>query len=66
MFGPVTTAGGLNDGIPPSMILGTQAQDVPDDEGGRVEVTWEANTEEDCSFTQFTLCQHLVGSLPQL
>ena len=50
VFGPVTTAGGLNDGIPPSMILGTQAQDVPDDEGGRVEVTWQANTEEDCSF----------------
>ena len=50
VFGPVTTAGGLNDGIPPSMILGTQAQDVPDDEGGRVEVIWQANTEEDCSF----------------
>ena len=50
VFGPVTTAGGLNDGIPPSMILGTEARDVPEDEGGRVEVTWQANTEEDCSF----------------
>ncbi len=50
LFGPVTTAGGLNDGIAPSMIMGTQAQDVPDDEGGRIEVTWDINTEDDCSF----------------
>ena len=50
IFGPVTTAGGLNDGIAPSMILGTTAEDVPDDEGGRIEVTWAINEEEDCSF----------------
>ena len=32
------------------MILGTTAEDVPDDEGGRIEVTWSINEEVDCSF----------------
>ena len=50
IFGPVVTAGGLNDGIPPSPITDTLAMDVPDDEGGRIQVTWTPNSEEDCSY----------------
>ena len=38
IFGPIVTAGGLNDGIPPSQITEVFAYDVPDDEGGRIEV----------------------------
>ena len=57
IFGPVVTAGGLNDGIPPSPITDTLAMDVPDDEGGRIQVTWTPNSEEDCSY-------HTVYALP--
>jgi len=31
IIGPVVTAGGLDDGIPPAPITGTTAADVPDD-----------------------------------
>jgi len=57
IFGPVVTAGGLNDGIAPSPITDTFAQDVPGDEGGRIQVTWTPNSEEDCSY-------HTVYALP--
>jgi hypothetical protein len=48
--GPVVTAGGLNDGIAPAPITGTDASDAPNDEGGRITVSWDPNQEEDCSF----------------
>ena len=32
------------------MILGTSAMDVPDDEGGRLAVSWEPSIAEDCAF----------------
>tara|TARA_A100001037_G_scaffold277208_1_gene277054 strand:- start:27 stop:1385 length:1359 start_codon:yes stop_codon:yes gene_type:complete len=57
VVGPVVTAGGLNDGIPPSPITGTTAEDAPQDEGGRIVVTWDPNDEEDCSY-------HVVYILP--
>ena len=57
MVGPVVTAGGLNDGIAPVPITGTTASDAPNDEGGRITVTWNPNQEEDCSF-------HLIYILP--
>ena len=57
MVGPVVTAGGLNDGIAPSPITGTTATDAPNDEGGRIIVTWNPNQEEDCSF-------HVIYILP--
>lgn len=50
IVGPVVTAGGLDDGIPPSPITGTSAIDVPNDEGGRLNVSWEKNLEEDCTY----------------
>ena len=57
MVGPVVTAGGLNDGIAPAPITGTTASDAPNDEGGRIIVTWNPNQEEDCSF-------HVIYILP--
>ena len=57
VVGPVVTAGGLNDGIAPAPITGTAASDAPNDEGGRIVVTWEPNQEEDCSF-------HVIYILP--
>ena len=57
VVGPVVTAGGLNDGIAPVPITGTAASDAPNDEGGRIVVTWEPNQEEDCSF-------HVIYILP--
>jgi hypothetical protein len=57
VFGPVVTAGGLDDGIPPAPITDTSAVDAPDDEGGRITVTWTPNDEEDCIY-------HTVYVLP--
>ena len=50
VIGPIVTAGGLNDGIPPEKIEDTIAIDVPDDEGGIIEVNWTPNDEEDCAY----------------
>ena len=57
IVGPVVTAGGLNDGIAPAPITGTSASDAPEDEGGRILVTWNPNQEEDCSY-------HVIYVLP--
>jgi hypothetical protein len=57
IFGPVVTAGGLDDGIPPASITDTTAIDAPDDEGGRILVNWTPNDEEDCTY-------HTVYILP--
>ena len=50
IVGPIVTAGGLDDGIPPMPIEGTTAIDVPDDEGGQIQVSWIPNEEDDCTF----------------
>ena len=50
IIGPIVTAGGLDDGIPPLPITGTTAFDVPNDEGGRINVTWNQNLEDDCTY----------------
>lgn len=57
IVGPIVTAGGLNDGIAPAPITGTAASDAPNDEGGRIIVSWEPNQEEDCSY-------HVIHILP--
>ena len=57
VIGPVVTAGGLDDGIPPASITDTTAVDAPNDEGGRILVTWTPNDEEDCTY-------HTVYILP--
>ena len=50
IIGPVVPTGGINDGIPPSRIEGVWAEDVPDDEGGRIAVGWIPSSAEDCAF----------------
>ncbi len=50
IVGPIVTAGGLDDGIPPMPVQGTTAIDVPDDEGGQIQVSWIPNQEDDCTF----------------
>ena len=57
IFGPVVTAGGLNDGIAPLPITDTVAYDVPNDEGGQIQVSWTPNSEQDCSY-------HIIFILP--
>ena len=57
VVGPVVTAGGLNDGIAPVPITGTSANDAPNDEGSRIEVSWNPNQEADCSY-------HVIYILP--
>ena len=57
VVGPIVTAGGLNDGIAPAPITGTTVSDAPNDEGGRIIVSWEPNQEEDCAL-------HVIYILP--
>ena len=63
IIGPVVTAGGLDDGIPPMPITGTTAVDVPNDEGGRINVTWDQNTERTVPITRYMLYQPPAGNL---
>ena len=50
IIGPVIPTGGLNDGFPPPKILGVNAYDTPDDEGGRITVEWIPSIADDCGF----------------
>ena len=50
IIGPIVTAGGLDDGIPPARIEGTTATDVFDDDGGQIQVNWIPNSESDCTY----------------
>ena len=50
VVGPVVPTGELNDNEAPAPIEGTVASDVPEDEGGRISVTWNGSSAEDCAF----------------
>ena len=50
VVGPVVPTGELNDNEAPEPVEGTQATDVPDDEGGRILVQWNESSAEDCAF----------------
>ena len=50
IIGPIVPTGGVDDGTAPLPIQDIEAWDTPDDEGGRINVTWTANLEEDCSW----------------
>ena len=60
IIGPVVPSGGLNDGIPPSKLTGVWAEDVPQDDGGRVQMGWNNPTAEDCAF--ITVYMRPMGS----
>ena len=50
IVGPVVPTGGLDDGTPPAPMEDIDAWDTPDDEGGRINVSWTPNTEDDCAW----------------
>ena len=50
VIGPIVPTGELNDNEAPPPVEGTEAQDVPDDEGGRIIVSWNTSSADDCSF----------------
>jgi type II secretory pathway pseudopilin PulG len=50
VVGPIVPTGEINDNQAPNPIEGTQADDVPDDEGGRIIVSWNQSLAEDCAF----------------
>ena len=50
VVGPVVPTGELNDNDAPEPIEGTQAYDIPADEGGRIMVTWNQSEADDCAF----------------
>ncbi len=50
IIGPIVPTGGIDDGTAPLPIEDIDAWDTPDDEGGRINVSWTANLEEDCSW----------------
>ncbi len=50
IIGPIVPTGGINDGTAPLPITDIDAWDTPDDEGGRLNVSWTANMEDDCSW----------------
>ena len=50
VVGPVVPTGELNDNDAPDPVVGTEANDVLEDEGGRITVKWNISTAEDCAF----------------
>jgi len=50
VVGPIVPTGELNDNEAPEPVEGTAASDIPNDEGGRLRVTWNQSGAEDCAF----------------
>jgi hypothetical protein len=50
IVGPVVPTGGLNDLTAPPKLENVEAIDTPNDDGGRVTVTWDVSTADDCTF----------------
>ena len=50
VIGPVVPTGGLNDLTPPPRLENVSAIDTPDDDGGRVTISWDESTADDCTF----------------
>ena len=50
IIGPIVPTGGIDDGTAPLPIEDIDAWDTPDDEGGRINVSWTMNLEDDCSW----------------
>ena len=50
IIGPVVPTGGLNDLTAPPKLENVVAIDTPNDDGGRVTVTWDVSTADDCTF----------------
>ena len=50
VIGPVVPTGGINDGVPPPKLTDIWAEDVPNDDGGRVQIGWSNSVADDCAF----------------
>ena len=50
VIGPVVPTGGVNDGVPPPKLTGVWAEDVPEDDGGRVQIGWDNSIASDCAY----------------
>lgn len=50
VIGPVVPTGGIDDGVPPPKLQGVWAEDVPNDDGGRVQIGWENSIASDCAY----------------
>tara|TARA_Y100000766_G_scaffold112496_1_gene96451 strand:- start:41069 stop:49372 length:8304 start_codon:yes stop_codon:yes gene_type:complete len=50
IIGPVVPTGGLNDNTAPPKMENVAAIDTPDDDGGRITVSWDVNPADDCTF----------------
>ena len=50
VIGPIVPTGGINDGVPPPKLTGVWAEDVPNDDGGRVQIGWQNSVADDCAF----------------
>lgn len=61
ILGPVVPTGGLNDGVAPPPVVNLSAVDAPDDEGGRLSVSWNQPQDvvTDCAF--LTVWLHELG-----
>ena len=65
IIGPVVPTGGVDDGIPPSKLTGFWAEDVPQDDGGRVQAGWNNPTADDCAFVTVYM-KPVTGTANQL
>ncbi|MEC8540315.1 MAG: hypothetical protein VXY53_00555 [Candidatus Thermoplasmatota archaeon] len=64
VIGPVVPTGGLNDLKPPPRLENVSAIDTPDDDGGRITISWDASTADDCTF--YGVWVKLDDGLPSL
>jgi hypothetical protein len=50
VIGPIVPTGGIDDGVPPPKLTGVWAEDVPYDDGGRVQIGWDNSVADDCAY----------------
>ena len=64
VIGPVVPTGGVNDGVPPPKLTGVWAEDVPEDDGGRVQMGWDNSVASDCAYVVVYMMQKENEMLP--
>ena len=64
IIGPVVPTGGIDDGTPPAPVQDIAAIDTPEDEGGRITVSWTPNDEDDCAWYTIYITEQVSDSPP--
>jgi len=64
ILGPVVPTGGRDDGRAPPPLKDVEAKDAPNDEGGRLLVTWTPSIAVDCAF--YTVWLHELGDIQNM